>query len=72
MISVLAGGELRNDEVVVFAFQRVEEPRFAFLDGAGEGKAWRPLIQGQSFLVLHGRNEVGGNEAVVIVADSGV
>jgi hypothetical protein len=72
MIRALRTGKLRNNEIVVFTFERVEKPGFLFLDRAREGKAWGPLVQSQAVLVLHRGEEIGGDDTVVIVADSGI
>ena len=69
---VLAGREIGEDEVVVLAVESVVEPDSSFLDGAGEGEARKELVETPSMLVLDGRDEVRGEEAEVIVSDSGV
>ena len=60
------------NEVIVFAVERVIEPDLSLFDRAGESKARKELVKTPSVLVLQGRDEIGGGEAEVVVADSGV
>jgi len=61
-----------EDDVVVFTVEGVIEPRLSFFDGAGKSEARQELVEAPSMLVLDRRNEVGGGEAEVIIADAGV
>ena len=72
MIVVGADWELGEDRVVVLAVEGVVEPDFSFHDRAGKSEARKELVEAPSVLVLHGGNEVGGEETEVIVADAGV
>ena len=72
VVVIGADGEFGVDGVVVFAVEGVVEPDFSLLDGAGESKARKELVETPSVLVLDGRDEVGGEEAEVIIADAGV
>ncbi len=72
VIIVLADGERGINGIGVIAFEGVVEPDSSLFDGAGEGEAGKELVESPSVLILDGRNEVGGKEAEVIVADAGV
>lgn len=72
VVVVLVDGKFGVDDVVVFAFEGVVEPDFSFIDGAGESEAGKELVETPAVLVLERREEVGGEEAEVIVTDPGV
>ena len=72
VIVVGADGQCGVDDVVVFAVEGVVEPDLSLFDRTGEGEAGEELVEAPSVLVLDGGNEVGGEEAEVIVADAGV
>ena len=72
VIRIRVVGQLGDDEVVVFSIQGIEEPYLTFSNWARNGEPGRPLIQGDAFLVLQRRNEVGGEKAIVVVSDSAV
>lgn len=60
------------DEIVVLAVEGVIEPCLSFHDWAGEGKARQELVKAPSVFILDGGKKIGGGEAEMIVADSGV
>ncbi len=72
VIVVSADGECGVNGVVVIAFEGVIEPDSSLFDGTGESETGKELVEAPSVLVLDGRNKVGGKEAEVIVADTGV
>lgn len=72
MVVVGTDREFGVDVVFVLDVEGVVKPDLSFHDGAGEGEAWKDLVEAPSVLVLHGRDEVGGPDAEVIVANAGV
>src|SRR5215469_5487939 len=71
LVGIFAGGESENDHVVIFAVDAVEEPNFAFLDGARKGEARIHFVERPAVLVLHRRDEIGGGEAEMVISNSG-
>src|SRR3984957_9599858 len=65
-------GKRGEDDVVVFAVEGVVKPYLSFFDRAGKGEARQELVEAPSMLVLNRRNEVGGGEAEMVVANAGV
>ena len=65
-------GQLLGDVVVVLAVERIEKPHLPFVNGAGHGVDGRPAAERDAFDILRRGNEVGREEAEVIVAHAGV
>jgi len=72
VVVIFPDGECGVNSVVVLAVKGIVEPDSAFHDRTGESEERDELIETPSVLVLDGRDEVGGVEAEVIVADAGV
>ena len=72
VIVVGADGECGEYGIGVVAFEGIVEPYLSLFDGAGESEAGKELVEAPSVLVLDGGNKVGGKEAEVVVADTGV
>src|SRR6266496_6102001 len=56
LVVVGLGGQGGVDKIVIFAVERIVEPRFAFDDRAGEREEGKELVKAPSMLVLKGRN----------------
>ena len=69
-VFILVDGQLGDDLVLIGAIQGVEEPDLSFHDRTGQREAWVDLVECPSTFVLPGWNEVGGDEAIVVVADA--
>src|SRR5580700_7759808 len=72
VVKVGTVGELLGDVVVVLAVEGIEKPRVSLADGAGHGVDGRPVGERDAFDILRSGNEVGCEEAEVVVAHAGV
>lgn len=66
------GGKFGVDRVVVLAVESVVEPELSLLNRAGKREPRQELIELPSSFVLKRGNEIGRDEAKVVIASSGI